>query len=197
MVRFAVFAVLLTSGLAAATSSSQATLQPPDTTVGSDPESGELIPSLPAPAVTTAPTVGSTRLTEQSIIALARMDAGLRHYRYALIWEIGGGLAGVWATGIGGVLGFYYTNSFLENIGPGTVSGILLGAAVGALSVPLVVSLLPVSVPETPQLEDAAPDQREIYRQTFIGESRSLRKNSVATGERVIAGAFLLYIFSL
>ena len=41
-----------------------------------DPVTGELIPALPAPAVTPPSTVGTTRMTEQSIIALARADAG-------------------------------------------------------------------------------------------------------------------------
>lgn len=112
MVKFAVLAFLLSSGLVAATTQSQSRQQPPDTTLRFDPitgeplaptaafdpltglpaevptekrpprfdpETGGLIPALPAPAVTPPSTVGTTRMTEQSIIALARADAR-RHY---------------------------------------------------------------------------------------------------------------------
>ena len=110
MVKFAVLAFLLSSGLVAASSESQASPQPPDTTLRFDPVTGEplapastpafdpltglpveeppekqlprfdpvteeLIPALSAPVVSTPPTVGTTRFTEQSIIALARADA--------------------------------------------------------------------------------------------------------------------------
>lgn len=74
-----------------------------------------------------------------------------------------------------------------------------MGAAVGAIPVPLLISLRPVSVPEPPQLEDAAPGQREVYRQTFIGESRILRGRSVFIAELVAVavggGLLLLLIF--
>ena len=91
MVRFVALAFLLSNGLLAANSESQAVHHPPDTTLGSDPETWELIPALPAPGVTTQPTVGTTRLTEQSIIALARADAR-RHRGLALVggrWPAG------------------------------------------------------------------------------------------------------------
>ena len=84
-----------------------------------------------------------------------------------------------------GVYGFFTINSF---------SGFLVGFAVGALPVPLLLSGLPVRVPETPQLEDAAPGQRDLYQQTFIGESRRHRRTSVLKAELAIVGAFMFLI---
>ena len=148
-----------------------------------DSETGELIPVLPAPAVTTPSTVGTTKLTEQSIIALARADARSRHTGGA--WEIGGVLLGAPAMLAGGIVGLVTTYSF---------PGFLVGVAVGVLPVPLLLSSFPVSVPETPQLEDAAPGQRAIYRQTFIRESRRLRRTSAFKAELVLVGGFLVLI---
>ena len=183
MVRLVVVALVLSSGLLAVTSEGQSTQQPPDTTLRFGPDTGELIPAQPAPAATTPPAAGTTRLTEQSTIALARADARRRHS--GLAWVLGGGLLGAGAMGAGGGMVLSFTGSF---------GGYLLGGAVGASSVPLVVSLLPVSVPEPPQLEDATPGQRVIYRQVFVHESRKLRRTSVIKTELVIAGGFLFLL---
>ena len=186
IVRLVVVAFLLATGLLAAPPQSQSTQQLPDTTRASDPETGGLIPALSAPAVITPPTVGTTSLTEQSIIALARADARRRHS--GLAWGFGGGLMGAGAMGASGGMVLSFTGSF---------GGYLVGGAVGALPVPLLASLMKVSVPESPQLEDATPGQRVIYRQVFIPESRKLRRTSVINAELVIAGGFLLLILAL
>ncbi|MCH7497802.1 MAG: hypothetical protein IH971_08125 [Candidatus Marinimicrobia bacterium] len=126
-------------------------------------------------------------MTEQSIIALARADARRRHSGDA--WGVGGGLLGAGAMFVGGIFGLITTYSD---------PGFLVGVAVGPLPVPLLFSLLPVSVPEPPQLEDAAPGQREVYRQTFIGESRRLRRTSAfkaELGALILVGGFFVLIF--
>ena len=172
MVRFVVSAVLLSSGLLAATPQGQSSEQSPDT-LRSDPATGELIPAQAAPAVTTPPTVDTTRLTEQSIIALARADARRHHDVLAL----GFGLLGAGAMLTGGIVGGTYTFS---------IFGFMAGVAVGALPVPALLSSFRVSVPESPQLENAAPGKRESYRQTFISESRRLRRITVVRTELVV-----------
>lgn len=127
-------------------------------------------------------------MTEQSIIALPRADARRRHSGDA--WGVGGGLLGAGAMFVGGIFGLITTYSD---------PGFLVGVAVGPLPVPLLFSLLPVSVHESPQLEDATPAQRAIYRQTFIAETRILRGRSVFKAESVavaIGGGLLpLLIF--
>ena len=88
----------------------------------------------------------------------------------------------------GGIVGLITTYSF---------DGFLVGVAVGALPAPLLLSIFPVSVPESPQLEDAASGQREIYRQTFISESRGLRAKSVTAGELLMVAGFLLFLIAV
>ena len=119
---------------------------------------------------------------------MARADARRRYTGDA--WALGGGLLGGGAMFVGGIIGLITTYDFI---------GVMLGVGAGALPAPLLLSLLPLSVSETPQLEDAAPGQRVIYRQTFIAESRKLRARSVFIAELVAVavggGLLLLLIF--
>ena len=138
------------------------------------------------PPDTTEQALGRIELTEQSIIALARADA--RRYHKGWDWVLGGGLLGAGPIGVGAIVGGETYRS---------LAGFVLGFAVGALPVPLAVLIFPVSVPDSPQLEDAPPGQRELYQKTFIAESRDLRVNSIAIGEVIIGGvstALLVFI---
>lgn len=201
MVRFVVVALLLSSCLLAVTSEGQSTQQPPDTSMRFDPvtggplapastpvfhpDTGELIPAQPAPAVTTPPTVGTTKFTQQGITALARGDA--RRYHKGRAWLTGGGLLGAVTMFCCGLAGINYP-----------FPGIIIGAGVGALIVPVAVSYAPVTVPAFEQLPEASLAQLELYRQTYIAESRRLRANDVVIGELVLGaleGVYVLYLF--
>ena len=152
-----------------------------------DPKTGELIPARPVPAISKPPTRGTTRIAQQRIIALALADA--RRHQSDRAGDFGAALLGAGAVVGGAIFGAITTDSF---------PGFLLGAAVGSLAVPLMHSLNPVSIPPSPQLEDAAPDQRETYRQTYIGEARKLRGLSVFKAELVllasVAGGLMLLL---
>ena len=224
MVRFVVFAALVSSGLLAATPQSQASQQPPDTSLRFDPVTGEPLAPVSIPAfdpltglpveappekqlprfdpvtgelipALLAPAVTTPATAGTTILTESSIIARAR-------FDARRHHSGAdWALA-GGLLGAgaMVAGGIVGVIYTYSFGGFLLGVVVGAVPAPLLFSSFPVSVPETPQFEETAPGQRETYRQTFIGESRGLRAWSVFKGELAVVAigvGLLLLSFGL
>ena len=108
--------------------------------------------------------------TEVDLMTLAVKNAA-RNYN-AVAWQIGGGLLGCGGMFLGGIVGASLVG----------FPGFVIGAGVGAVGASEMMAASVTEVPLPVELEAAAPDLQETYRQAYISQTRELRRYSIYSG---------------
>ena len=141
-----------------------------------DPKTGVLIKLKPLYEEPSAEQSLELTLSRLKIISFAKADAKRNHPKG--LWTFGGGAVSCGAMALGGILG----EGFAE------FPGFIIGVTGAGLLFPVLISEVNTEIPATEVFNGLSVEQQTIYKNTYLEETKKLRKSSIYKGEFTVAG---------